>query len=250
MKGNSTNHNNNFSPKAIIEFNHQWEVRNWYDTCTKEVIYGLKDGKTKFDLGNMPPKVIDIVTNASSDKEALGLISEELDRFIASHEAQETMLRTIDRAKKRWGDVGNKYFALLSETLDVPISEFEKQYYAFFTFGIRCPFHQNMFMFNQYMDFADMAMHEIMHIEFLKKYKQYCLDKGLDSVQVSHLKEILTVILNYDMSQIMTKPDYGYAKHQTLRKEVSDLYKQTKESGNNFLSFLDLAISAVKSTIF
>lgn len=250
MENDDKNCNSNFLPKVIIEFNHQWEVRNWYDTCTKEVIYGLKDGKTKFDLGDIPPKIVDIVTNASSDKEAINLISKELDRFIANHKAQETMLRTIDRAKKRWDEVSNKYFILLSETLDIPINEFEKQYYAFFTFGIRCPFHQNMFMFNQYMDFADMAMHEIMHIEFLKKYKQHCLDQGLDFAQVSHLKEILTVILNSDMSQIMTKPDYGYAKHQTVRKEVMGLYQQAKKSGKNFLEFLDLAINVVKSDTF
>ena len=239
-----------YFPKVVIGFDPGWEAQNWYGTFSKEVIYGLKNSKNKFGLGNIPQEIAKIVLNAKSEQEALGLISKEINPFINRPEMKETMSQAISTAKLRWDNVGNQYFTLLSKMLDIPISEFEEQYHAFFTFGVRCPFYSNSFMFNQYMDFADGAMHEIMHIEFLKKYKQYCLDKGLDQTQISHLKEILTILLNRDMSHLLSRPDQGYTKHQEIRPKVLEIYKKSRDNKESFVKFLDKAIALIKNVNF
>jgi hypothetical protein len=105
-------------------------------------------------------------------------------------------------------------------------------------------------MFSQFNDFSNSAAHEIMHIEFLKRYSEYCLEKGLSKLQLSHLKEILTVLLNVDAPALLYHPDFGYEKHKEIRLQTKELYIQKKELGQNFIHFLDKVINSVKNTNF
>ena len=143
---------------------------------------------------------------------------------------------TIAKAKTRWEENGEKCLTILSRILDVPRASFEKEYNASFTFSKRCPFHENVFMLNHFSDFLVVAMHETMHIEFLKVYRGYCKELGLSDDQISHLKEILTALLNEEMGGCFEHPDRGYTKHQKIREKIAKLYRERKSS--NFSGFL------------
>jgi len=236
----------NILPHVVFGFNKEWEAFNWYETCVKEATYGLKGGSKKWDLGDIPPEVLTIINQHEYKQDILAAIRLLLKKFIQNPEHSQAIQQTIEKAQKRWDKINGQYFLLLSRMLNVPISEFEKEYYAFFTFGMRCPFHKNTFMFSRFNDFSNTVTHEIMHIEFLKKYTDHCRAKGLSEMQISHLKEILTVLLNEDMKKLLYHSDYGYEKHIAIRKKILKLYQQNKKNKKQFINFLDKAIELMR----
>ncbi|MBU2081911.1 hypothetical protein KKH14_00550 [Patescibacteria group bacterium] len=229
-------------PEVIIEFNEDWEIDNWYDTVKKDPKFGLSGGKTKWGLGDIPSDVPDIIADITDENSAKEVLKKRLESELEKSERKELIKNEINKAKERWNNVAESYFNLLSDMIEIPIAQFEKQYFAYFTFSTRCPFFKNTFMFNSRLNFADNAIHEIMYIEFLKAYKEYCLKKGLNDNQIDHLKEILTVLLNDSMKGLLSRPDNGYTKHQELRVKALELYKNSK----NFVEFLDKIITVIK----
>src|SRR3989344_2610065 len=161
-----------FLPNIIFGFDENWELQNWYDTCTKEATYGLSSGN-KWGLGNIPPDVPKIIAKAKSTEDALNKAKIILVEFLKTSEASHQIQETSERAQKRWNKIASEYFLRLSKMLDVPIKDFEKKYYAFFTFSRRCPFSKGKFMFNQFNDFSNNAAHEIMHIEKKEAFQNY-----------------------------------------------------------------------------
>lgn len=242
IEDNKTNN----MPKIIFGFDKDWELENWYQSCTQEAIYGLKNNTNKWNLGDIPQEIIEII-NSNLKKEALEKIRLILDRFAELPESIQLMSKRIDMAQRGWAKIADQYFTRLSNMLNIPITEFEPAFYAYYTFGARCPFTGNKFMFSRFNDISNAASHEIMHIEFLKKYKNHCKENGLSDEQVAHLKEILTVILNEDMKDILYHPDYGYTKHQEIRNKVLEIYLQYKKSNSSFIEFLDKVIGLVKT---
>jgi hypothetical protein len=237
-------------PEIEFGFDKNWELRNWFQTCTLRVKYGLRNGSDKWDLGDIPTNIADIVSTESSEEEAIEKISSVFNEFINSDSASNEIKQTIDRAQRRWGKIGGRYFSALSSMLEISTDEFERQYLAFFTFSRRCPFNGNKFMFNRFNDISNTAAHEIMHIEFLKKYTFYCKERGLSEIQISHLKEILTVLLNADMTDVLYHPDRGYKKHEEIRPRVLELYREQRRDGVAFVVFLDKIISLVRERPF
>lgn len=235
---------NNF-PNIIFGFNKDWELKNWYDSCLKNVTYDPR-GKQKWDLGGIPQKVEEIVEEGGTEEIIKEKIKDIFDQFTETSKALRIIRDITERAKKRWSDTSQKCLLALSKILDIPIGEFEQNYYAYFTFGRRCPFYENKFMFNQFSDFPNTASHEIMHIEFLKKYKQYCLNKKLTETQIQNLKEILTVLLNEDLVDYLYLTDRGYDSHKQIRKEVLKIYKDHKKTKQGFTTFLDKIIDLLK----
>ena len=235
---------NNF-PNIIFGFNKDWELKNWHDSCLKNVTYDPL-GKQKWDLGGIPREVEEIIEKDETEEIIKEKIKDIFDQFVKTSKASHITQDITERAKKRWDEVGQKCFFALSKILDIPIGEFEQNYYAYFTFGRRCPFYENKFMFNQFSDFPNTASHEIMHIEFLKKYKQYCLNKKLTETQIQNLKEILTVLLNEDLVDYLYLTDRGYDSHKQIRKEVLKIYKDHKKTKQGFTTFLDKIIDLLK----
>lgn len=232
-------------PNIIFGFNKDWELKNWHDTCVKNITYD-PSGNKKWDLGGIPQEIESIIEEGGSEKEIKFKIENAFNVFIKTPKAQHIIKDITDRAQKRWGDAGKACFIALSKIMDIPIKEFEQNYKAFFTFGKRIPFYENKFMFNQFSDFPNTASHEIMHIEFLKKYKNYCMEKGLTEEQINHLKEILTVLLNEDLTDYLYLTDRGYDAHKNIRNEVLKLYKDNKKTKQNFTAFLDKVIYLLK----
>ncbi|HNW96751.1 MAG TPA: hypothetical protein PKL20_02835 [Candidatus Paceibacterota bacterium] len=244
--------NNSFLPKVIFGFSESWEIRNWYETCIKESRFGISTGSNKWDLGDMPLEVAQIIEKEKGieQEKMLDKIKPVFSEFIQRQEIIELKLKCINNAEKNWHRIASDYFAALSKMLNISINDFKKEYYAYFTFSKRCPFGEDRFMFNRFLDISNIAAHEIMHIEFLRKYKDYCKNKGLSDIKIDHLKEILSVLLNEDMKNILFRPDGGYPKHQEIRSKILEIYQKNKKENKKFIQFLDEAIDVVKEASF
>jgi len=231
--------------KIKVSFNLEWEVLNWYETICGKSAYGLNTGN-KWPLGKIPEDVPGQI-DCKDKSVALDKIRELIPKMIKEPENKKFMDAVMEVAEKRWVAVEDEYLGRLSEMLDVPRSDFWDDYRAYFTFAVRSPFDQNAFMFSGFQKFIDSAAHEVMHIEFLKAYYDYSEERGLSEDQIGHLKEALTVLLNIDMSDILTKPDEGYTNHQELRQQISRLYVQNGGVNGEFVRFLDEAIEVARS---
>ncbi|MFH1192956.1 MAG: hypothetical protein V1656_01405, partial [Candidatus Jorgensenbacteria bacterium] len=90
-------------PRVEFGFDEAWEAENWYSTFTKKVAYGLKDGQSHWDLGDIPPEMAAVVVRNKSEPEALAAIKTALERFLKEPHTAETIEKTIARAERRWG---------------------------------------------------------------------------------------------------------------------------------------------------
>jgi len=232
-------------PEITFRFNRQREINNWYATLTDTPKFGLRGGRTNWYLGDIP-KDVSAEISGFDEQSAKLVIKERIEKELEKPEVQNLIEEQINKAKERWQIVDKDYFSALSKLINVPVEKFEKQYFAEYTFGSRCPFGKDGFMFSRFKDFAGTAMHEIMHIEFLKEYRNYCKERGLDDNQIDHLKEILTVLLNEPMKDLLSQPDAGYTKHVDLRAKALEIHKNSK----NFSEFLDKMIELVKTANF
>lgn len=232
-------------PKIIFGFDKDWEMENWYDSCVKNNNYSAKNNEP-WEFGSIPQEVKAVINNKYSNEETMSKLADIMDNFLKTSEALSIIKKVSDKAESSWGKIESKFFPALLKMLDLSIGEIEKKYYAYFTFGRRCPFSENKFMFSPFVSFVTHASHEIMHIEFLKKYRKHCLEKGLTETQIQHLKEILTVILNEDMNDLLSAPDKGYDYHKEIREEILKRYKEHKKTKENFTFFLDSSICLLK----
>lgn len=232
-------------PKIIFGFDKEWELKNWHDSCVKNNNYSAKNNEP-WGLGGIPQDVKTIINNKYSAEETMSKLANIMDNFLKTSEALSIIKKVSDKAESIWGKIELEFFPALLKMLDLSIEEIEKKYYACFTFGRRCPFSNDKFMFSQFASFVTNASHEIMHIEFLKKYRKYCLEKGLTEMQIQHLKEILTVILNEDMKDLLSVPDKGYDYHREIREEILKMYLEHKKTKENFTVFLDSSICLLK----
>lgn len=236
--------NNQSFPRVIFGFSESWEINNWYEVCMGRGRFG------QWSTGDIPLEVVQIIKKEKETKkeEVLDKIRPLFNQFIQKPEIIELKSKYINRVEKNWNHISSNYFTLLSKILDVPVGEFKREYHAFLTFCERCPFGDSEFMFNRFLDISNIAAHEIMHIEFLRKYKDYCKDTGLSNVKIDHFKEILTVLLNEEMSDILFRPDSGYLKHQEIRLKILEIYRKNKKENKKFIHFLDEAIDVIKKT--
>ncbi|HBB56826.1 TPA: hypothetical protein DEW47_01095 [Patescibacteria group bacterium] len=233
-------------PKIIFGFDKDWELKNWYDTITKNISYNTDNKKTTWGLGSIPEVIKDVRDKHNTEQKIKREIKKIFDDFIKTKKAKTLKNEVLKKAKKEWGYVGARGLFLMSNMLEIPIKEFEQKYYAFFTFSGRAPFYENKFMFNQFGNFTTQAFHEIMHIEFLKKYRDYLSDKGLGKEQIEHLKEIFTVLLNEDLRELLVVPDKGYSGHQIIRSKILNTYKKHRKTRQNFYTFIDKAVKIFK----
>ena len=86
--------------------------------------------------------------------------------------------------------------------------------------------------------------HEVMHLFFHYYYFDYCLEKGLNEKQTMDLKEAVTVLLNYELTDIIDKKDYGHPSHKQLRIQLVEIWNSMEEK--DFQLLLDKAIDNMK----
>lgn len=169
------------------------------------------------------------------------IIVEYLLQFISKN--KDWIYKKINSFQRDWQKINNKYFEKLAEILNIRIPT--KKYTVYLTNAGRCPFNawENWLMVRIFDEKVDMIVaHEIMHIEFINAYSIYCKDAGLSPKQFDDLRESLTVLLNEEMKDILSRPDYGYKEHQNLRNQIIQLWRKNK----NFKNLLDNTIKILK----
>lgn len=144
-----------------------------------------------------------------------------------------------------WRKTESRFFKKLEQITQKPI--FMKILKCYFTSGFMCPYNdkENWFMVSMWHSIPmniTIICHEILHLQFLYYYKNYC--RGfLSEKQMEDLKEALTFILNTDFNDLILSEDRGYPVHQKLRKELGKAWPKRK----NFQEFLDKAIKIIKN---
>ncbi len=144
--------------------------------------------------------------------------------------------------EKSWRAVEKKYFEVLSKITQKPI--FTKKFSCYFTTGFVCPYdeEESWFMVSMWhsVPFSITTIcHEIMHLQFLKYYKNYLKKQGLKNDQIEDLKESLTFLLNQpEFDSIILSQDNGYPEHKELRKKLKRIWLKNKD----FQKLIDEAI--------
>lgn len=195
-----------------------------------------------FDAGNEARRFKglknDFIEKVKKEKDFIvkqEIIIEYLKKFVSENKV--LIHKKINFFSEEWGKINDIYFQRLSEILHIKIPQ--STYIVYLTNAGSCPYsHYEKWLMARIGDEKVDAIvaHEIMHIEFQNAYSYgYFKKTGLSVKQYNDLKESLTVLLNEEMSDILSKPDYGYKEHQELRNKISKLWKQNK----NFSFLLD-----------
>lgn len=125
--------------------------------------------------------------------------------------------------------------------------KFVNIYYTSFK---RCPYGKEgegfwiqLNEFNKDNDFlAEIIIHELMHLYFLKYYKKICLKERLSNDEIEDIKEAFTILINTEFEGVLNLKDEGYDSHKNLRKFISNKWLKSR----NFKKVLLLAIQYVK----
>jgi len=150
----------------------------------------------------------------------------------------------LQALKESWRKIESRFFKKLEQITQKPV--FMKTLKCYFTSGFMCPYNdkEKWFMVSMWHSIPmsiTTICHEILHLQFLYYYKNYCR-KFLSEKQTEDLKEAMTFILNTDFSNLVLVNDRGYPSHQKSRKELEKIWGKRK----NFQDFLDKAIKIMK----
>ncbi|OGN41231.1 MAG: hypothetical protein A2606_02030 [Candidatus Yanofskybacteria bacterium RIFOXYD1_FULL_42_10] len=109
-------------------------------------------------------------------------------------------------------------------------------YTVYLTSAGSCPFNasQRYFMVRMDDEKVDVVVaHEMLHIEFIRNFGFYCRDVLKLTVEdFGAFQEASTFLLNDEMNDILSRPDYGYKEHQELRSKLSAEWKKNKNFNN------------------
>lgn len=186
----------------------------------------------EYALRGMDKKLIDKVRSEKDNAKKEKIITDYLQNFL--NENKKLIDEKIEFFSRDWDKINDLYFKRLSKILDIEILK-DKIFTAYLTNARGCPFNpwDNWFMVPFVEEKVDtVATHEIMHIEFYNNYFKYCEDAGLNQMKIRDLWESLTILLNEEMSDILSHPDFGYIEHKELRKQISEIWKQNKDFKN------------------
>lgn len=194
----------------------------------------------------MAPGLVGAINGAKSNKNALALAKR---RLRASRKGiypiQQDAAKVVRTMKADWKKFAPKFWSRLGKILDIPVNGMHKQYIAYYTTAVRCPFDRSdwSFMYCRFWSFANTAAHEIMHMEYWDKYGKEISKFGLTPEQEWTLQESLTVLLNEAMSDILPHPEQGYVGHDKLRNKIARLWRRT---GGDFKKLLPKAAKAAR----
>lgn len=150
-------------------------------------------------------------------------------------------------AQKVWGALEKRIFARIEKVTQSKI--YFNKAYAYITTANRCPYNQGVpwFMVGYYSSnkgIIKTCIHELLHFQFLHYYRKELL-KEMTDVQIEHLKEALTFLINTDFTDLCLDGDMGYPTHQELRKKLEKIWLKDKD----FKNFLPKAIELTKKML-
>lgn len=145
----------------------------------------------------------------------------------------------IKQFQEAWDKIDGEYFNRLEGIFNRKIPS-DVAYTGYLTSAGSCPFDPRLrtFMVRMGDEKVDVvAGHEIMHIEFIRNFGFYCRDTlKLAPKDFGNFQEASTFLLNDEMGDLFSRPDYGYKEHQELRGKLSEQWKKNKDF-NNLLNY-------------
>lgn len=195
-----------------------------------------------------PPALVVKMQSAKNRKEASKVVRGYLQNDLKNGKKMPLIKQELKAARGAWKLRENDFFAVLQNLLERPL--YTEKFNAYLTTFFRCPYseNENWFMVNFWSSLPEQmttVAHEILHLQFLNQYRLLLETNGLNENQIQNLKEALTFILNEkEFFSILLKPDSGYEEHAILRKNLKNLWNETRA----FHLFLPEAIKIIKKT--
>lgn len=120
--------------------------------------------------------------------------------------------------ESKWLVIEKKFFERLAKITKRKI--YSEEFTCYFTTIGKCPYRpkENWFMasiFNSLERVMTTIAHELFHLQF----HHYFEDK-IPKEKFQNIKEALTVLLNVEFKDILTKEDKGYEKNKDLREFI------------------------------
>lgn len=228
-------------PQIIFKIDLKQDAKNWVRIAKMK---RPRFGRSRKDLiGNVPKDLLKKLAALPKNK-AEFLAYKHLDKnsknFLPGLKANKELLEFYFKSK------GNDLFRTLAKVTGKPI--YAKKFTATFTLMTSCPYDPK---YDWFMVAANRPVprqitnicHEILHLQFIHYYQDYCFDKGLTAKQFQDLKESTTFLLNEPaFKKFLLAPDRGYPNHQELRRRLKRIWNNEKD----FNKFLDRAIELTK----
>lgn len=223
-----------------IEFKYDEEKDSWnvLRVFTEAPSFDVDDVDYRF--AGLPKQLIETLNNTPDIEQKKELIDNYTKNFAL--ENKNFIDQKIKSFSATWEKVNDDYFNRLEKILNIKINS-QLIYLAYLTTAGSCPYDagKRFFMVRFKDEKVDtVAAHEIMHIEFIRAYGIYCRDLGLLPKQFADIKEALTVLLNKEMSDLLSRPDYGYKEHQELREQILAIWRRNKDIKNLILEIRPL----------
>ena len=214
-------------PKVKFEYNLVKDV--WNVLRVINVPPTFEPENLKRPLGKLPEGIINEVKKEIDPTKQENLVKNFLESEINN---KRTLIdQQIIKFTEKWAKINEEYFKRLERIFNITISP-ETIYRAYLTSAGSCPFNpkERYFMVRLDDDGVDaVAAHEILHIEFIRKYGLYCRDVlQLSPKDFGAFQEASTFLLNDEMGDLMSHPDYGYKEHQELRTKLSIEWAKSK----------------------
>ncbi len=181
-------------------------------------------------LGELSREFVGEVRSMTDEEKKKEIISRHLE--VEYQKKKQLLDERIKLFSEKWATINESYFKIVARVLKTTIAD-DVLYTGYLTSAGSCPFHteKRWFMVRTDDTCGDMiAAHEILHMEFRRKYASLCLNEmKLSSKEFGDFQEATTFLLNEEMSGMLSRPDYGYKEHKKLRAMLTDEWKKHKD---------------------
>jgi len=239
------NFNNNYTinnmPKVQFHYDINEDKKNILRVINNPSNFGAD---IKRQYGKLPQELIE---RLKSEKDLLvqdQIASDFLKQNLT--EKGEFINQKIEKFQRDWDKINDEYFKRLEKILNIKIPS-DAIYKGYLTSAGSCPFDARLRTFMVRLDdemVDTVVAHEIMHIEFWRNFTIYCRDILKLNLEESVIfQEAVTVLLNEEMGDILSRPDYGYTEHQEIRLKLVTEWQRNK----NFRDLLKYYKELVRS---
>lgn len=229
-------------PKIIFQIDLKQDAWNW----VRVVQAGRHPfgGDFKKAARNIPAELLKELKKLPPEaarKLAYSQLKKNSKIFLLNLEANKKMLEFY------FSRQGDKLFQVLARVTGQPI--YTEKFWATFTTMYSCPYNpeKDWFMVSANAPLARQvatACHEILHLQLIHYYLDYCLAQGLNKKQFEDLKESLTFLLNEPVfKNFYLAYDSGYPNHVRQRRQLQRVWEKEK----NFLKLLNAGIKIFKN---
>lgn len=222
------------------KYNKKIEITNIINLFNSKPSYGQTIEEVYFPFAVDKVKTINSLQKNKQISEIEKVIDNKLLKIIINKQIEKLNIVWLNNVEKKFFQATKQFYEIDFEPSD--------KFSAYFTYMRLASYEENKNFFfisiwtNPLYQITTIA-HEVLHLLFIKYYKQHCTDKNLTKNQFEHLKEALTFVLNTDLyKNVIIGKDIGYPNHAAFRKLLTTEWHKNKKFG----TVLDCGISYVK----